>query len=1410
MIERIIPFYRHCLVSNRTVSKFNLSDVRFRRTSMNIGNLSSDQLDKLWNKNEKTQIDLIHVLPNDIYFCSDANNEIIKKLLSYSNEDKEITALIHNIDYSSIVKNITLLDRNKAAFNLGNDSYEIATIVTDKYITDAINGCSTELTEAEKQLYDLAEQVRLTEDRMTDRMNRKRSDRKNAKSNRSLDMSTKIKSVASYIASIEHHLRSNKHSEEVPLLIGLSGVAKSAIVKSIVKKLDDQYTNATTADDYKAPYATSDEVYSDISIDVDEVDENGEVIKKTHKLSYSDVRKYGVRLVDIRCGLMHYLDVQGMFGKKGDEIGDTVSYAAPPIEFLQCTDAYILFSRQMLEEMLPKIAECKQQLKELISTRPRAKKAREQLEQKIQQLEQTANQFRNSAKMPVLFFDEINRSGAEIKNTLMTLLSSKTYSNYSMRMCKMIAAANYPVGNLSSESFEEDEITNLSDLERLLDNYSASVEDLFPGIDDNSSTAFSSRFKTMKVLPEHVFPSWQEWAKATLHPAVVNYVKDWHTAYDTDFICEYCNADNERFQRDRELGRVPPYATYRAWQLISDYLTNIQTSGGIINPSIIEGFLGERSSDAFINYLKTNYSKLTTADDESVKLTKIKSDITAEKRTVALLETLKTCMSPLIEKEITSDDGTVSISRLSGDYIEPDIDIDKAVHDFPEYKLANDRINVIEDIIRQPDETSKIVSQLDDTQLQAYISVVDLLANSSLKNVKDTQVLYNFILNKVKSLKNVEVNDDMLYVIRKLINTAVVNEDFDFDQSVTTVKDNLTQFVENSLVSNTPIALIGVSGIGKSARVREAASRLGYTFYAIDLSCMQSCDALGVPRKVNLASQIGKNAKLLKEIGLDTDVIQAKLDKLGLFPETTIKAPRDEIKRIIETAEKTKVPVVLFFDEANRSPDATIQSAIFEGISDNRIFGVKFDPHYVRVVIAGNTLADNAHMDMSTPLQKFDSALTARTSVYLLDKYSQADVEAVWDYMSDEAANNNGYHPLLVEWFKSLGILRNEVFRQCLESIETMALNKACSSTRALKELTNTFEEPLMAGAVIHEKNQPRIDSIDNISPSDLKGKLSEIVEYIDNWAAKLNTSYAIGPIYEDSDDLGESHENLLELIEDVKSYYESLCSNELDPDFIMPNMKKLEFFEYCWNKHFELGSKDDPTGEISKRSKEFYEDMVRLVNIVYEIDEDIRNYRKEAIANTIGRGGIDPDNDRDDYVVRFDIANVIANYYNKVVGKSDKVYTIQDIVDIDTAKKYMHQWFVKTGIKMTALWAEHLVEIYNKRKDAINSFVYLAAIEQIAKDCLESRTSGVVDYNKEQLITVADSNELKPTFLELENDDQKEKELLRVLVDALGNDKSIVRKYYKCKQSFNVAEQINSFYLDDINRNASAKYNTK
>ena len=385
-IQKIFPFYNSAPVINRQIEdRFDLTNLKYMKTlDLPKVILSRDLIEEIWKYYGNSRIDIIHLIPNDVYFYS-GDDEILKILMNYYYEDsKKIPVMITNIDYKLVADNLTLIN-SRVLKQEGNGFAEVDNILSDRFIKDS-------------RLVKESDSLLLTNLLLKETFKERRKFRLYSPIIENFDENQEIKSKnTSFISQIESYLRSDDITEQIPMLIGLSGIAKSAIVKSITEKLDK--------------------------------DSN-----------YLKNHPYGMRLVDFRVAFMSALDINGMFSQIENQDKSVNTKISPTIEFFSCTDEYLQFARKMV-----KLLEYRLSDSITLNSKDRI------------DISKLLDKFRFESKTPVFFFDEITRSSSDIQGALSIIVNQRLYQQYHLNEARMIAATNIPYMNREFSSRKERE-----------------------------------------------------------------------------------------------------------------------------------------------------------------------------------------------------------------------------------------------------------------------------------------------------------------------------------------------------------------------------------------------------------------------------------------------------------------------------------------------------------------------------------------------------------------------------------------------------------------------------------------------------------------------------------------------------------------------------------------------------------------------------------------------------------------------------------------------------------------------------------------------------------------------------------------------------------------------------------------
>lgn len=325
-----------------------------------------------------------------------------------------------------------------------------------------------------------------------------------------------------YLKRLEAYFSSESSQNRIPILLGHSGVAKSASVKALADK-------------------------------------------------------FGYRVVDIRLAFLSRLDLQGLseIKNKNGKLSEIVSESSPASFMVECMDDYIDYCResvQVIQKKLEKVTD----------------------EGEREELNRVLERFKEGAKPPVLFLDELMRCFPPIRQAFTKILSDKSFMGHSMKYAKIIAASNYAVG--SEEDFQAIYQT-----------------------DESFDAAFNDRFEPIPITPDKVADSWFKWAeeddgtgKQHIHKDVLDFIDK-----KVDYLYDFTPVEEAyKKEGDPEKAGEVSYPNFRTWEMVSKYLYSIEKDKEY-KSNVIKGLLGDNDvSDSFLNHLDfLNYGIKDGTDD---------------------------------------------------------------------------------------------------------------------------------------------------------------------------------------------------------------------------------------------------------------------------------------------------------------------------------------------------------------------------------------------------------------------------------------------------------------------------------------------------------------------------------------------------------------------------------------------------------------------------------------------------------------------------------------------------------------------------------------------------------------------------------------------------------------------------
>lgn len=277
---------------------------------------------------------------------------------------------------------------------------------------------------------------------------------------------------------------------------------------------------------------------------------------------------WGFRLVNIKAGFLDKSDLLGFVSSGTIDVLDgydtdgnpiykkaTVAQDSPMMPLMSSTDAFVEAARKAITKNgTGKIED----IIDIATLDDEEKQAFELL--------------RTHAKIPVLVFDELNRTIKSIYNQLMTLFSEKilgggSVSAYTWRNAPMIGAINFPIDVRNTE-----------------------LEEMYTVI-MTSDPAKINRFKVIKM--------------SHLDPTVLSTTKDWMVeefSADLPKISEFIDSlianrlfyNPEKFETDNKAEYYGKFPTFRGWEQVFTYLISKKKAGtdALIDP-VINSIIGK-------------------------------------------------------------------------------------------------------------------------------------------------------------------------------------------------------------------------------------------------------------------------------------------------------------------------------------------------------------------------------------------------------------------------------------------------------------------------------------------------------------------------------------------------------------------------------------------------------------------------------------------------------------------------------------------------------------------------------------------------------------------------------------------------------------------------------------------------
>jgi MoxR-like ATPase len=1154
-----------------------------------------------------------HVLPLDIYVM-DAS---IARIVFYRNQPEPVTCTIYDVDYVPVARRITTGTAQDGKFYAflpegnGMAREEIVTadlinLATNRQIADVDVKYAIDITPivnpkkvtlAPQGLfagtlgdYTLSEGIsypamikRLFED---------------ADFNLD-DVNTTLKAPGSATGelgmgaieeTLDSYIRANPPMKKVPLMLGMTAVAKSAMVKDLCKR-------------------------------------------------------HGYRLVDMRVGFMSRLDFEGLSrslpvdealrlmsttGKNAQDISvlkdaTVLSYQALNQRILECTDDYIKLCERAIPILDESLADT--------SLDPETRN----------QLQNIRDNYAEKAKPPILFLDEIARSDKPIRQAMLQILDQKEFSSKKMTKARIICAANYPV------EYEEE----------------PGMAEAYIG-EQMDDVAFNDRFIPLRVTPDDFKKSWGKWAKKNAAGFITVTAKSasGRLAFARIAVSEKpINFPTISGGNDPAFTLSPETVTLKPGEKIQFQIVSNNK----------EQILWESSSG------EISYAGEFTAPMEETKIGDLKS---VDARRPANLHrlTLEFLMqNPVPGSEFSEN--AYDFSEVLQKYKDNGEKDDLSTNPFPNFRTWEMISRYMYRVEDDTAEGEKLTANLDTIyglvgikcgkQFSEFLTSrgwkvaeaprknqLDSLVEANMKAGVPTLLVGPSSLGKTTRIKNfcrnpknrttmISINlsqldrTDIMGALAG-VSTAqfIAGPHMELLQNIPVDKNSdeavLSRVLAPSAVATKKVLRRTGPGRGRMPKFNPDGSEItpdnlqldGYEFVDVPVS------STNTPENPEQEKEMAKSAGVKSNLA---DALARLVTECDLPPQTTVRAPRTRYG--IQLQEALNIPgqrIILFFDEMNRC-NPILMSAVFEAISDYRIFGINFSSEKDRVTVVGACNVGSAYKQA----EELDPAFAARFCILRRDHYEQSDVEGMLEYfdkcIKKGPKDEDYFSPLVLEWLKDMSTKGKLI--EAISKVEERTVDRGCPSMRSINELSryltsNAKVFPVLHGAMLFEdpdtqdlrdKWQIEITRGASFATSGMKLKAycDQIIPFLENWAGIMSESNTI--------DIG-TRKSATEIVSLFKLAYDRL------------------FVDMTWVK-----SQNAPESQVRDTLMQY---LSKLIGGMSSLETQIKNNRQKEIGNLIGD----------------EAAKMFCEFYNPKSGRDEHLLTIPECVDITNISKYLKQ----------------------------------------------------------------------------------------------------------------------------------------
>ena len=565
--------------------------------------------------------------------------------------------------------------------------------------------------------------------------------------------------------------------------------------------------------------------------------------------------------------------------------------------------------------------------------------------------------------------------------------------------------------------------------------------------------------------------------------------------------------------------------------------------------------------------------------------------------------------------------------------------------------------------------------------------------------------------------------------------------------------DDVGDFLNSSLDAGTPALLIGPSSMGKTSRIKaymkrvEKRTGLKPVYIEVNLAAMNADTLMGMPVKQKLTDYVAGgdlSESGLGSVGRELSGIMKGITEdlsFGLTDSLTRRAPDMTIKERFKKALDEGREVIINFDECNRCKSSTVMSAIFECISDQKIFGISFKEQKDKVKIVAACNMSYAGMDDEEDMQDYsaagsiDPALAARFAVKWKKRYDERDVRSWLQFMKSEAEEGH-VDPVVADFFDDY-IETNgmEAAVKVIKSVEKRTIESAQPSTRMLLQLSKEIKE------------------MSDPSTALFKG----MVFFTEQTNDKFNVIFdacSTDKFYSDPLKAAQDIITFARKILKNKNSWDALLGNqdislEIEGEKVYPDDVMNELENVVTQLESDVGSYDAQSQQSVEAVADGTYSAVLLLRYIKSFDERTMSNREEQFARYFG----DPKDNADSILQDF------CKFFNEHYKNADlaKLLTIEDCRDIANIETFMEQAldrFRKSrGSTEVPDYAVKLIKEFMKTLGssvpAENSKVFIDMIDSVL---FEGRTSnGGHQDNMVALMSKAGDGDIDSIFAEAE-----------------------------------------------------------